>query len=132
MSRWAHCTEHHEVRKKLEKIFDVLREQGITIDHEDGFIVIRTVDGFNGRLLDQEDSVDSNGQHNVTLPPEVEFKLCFKKHEDTDACICPDSCNCEFPDTEPACCSNECPVHNARPSVTPGCQAVTHRNGAVT
>ena len=39
----------------------------------------------------------------------------FEIHE----CICTKVCDCESPDTEPALCSNECPIHNIYPYPQP-------------
>lgn len=47
------------------------------------------------------------------------------------SCVCPDACDCQSPDTNPALCSNVCPVHNLYPDVVPACPAEIHRNGAV-
>jgi hypothetical protein len=48
----------------------------------------------------------------------------------TTGCVCPDTCDCESPDTEPARCSNNCPEHNITPLPVSGCTAPEHRNGA--
>lgn len=36
-------------------------------------------------------------------------------------CACPDVCDCQSPDTEPALVSNECPEHNMDPRPASGC-----------
>ncbi len=36
-------------------------------------------------------------------------------------CTCPTECDCASPDTEPALCSNSCPIHNHNPSPDPEC-----------
>ena len=46
------------------------------------------------------------------------------------ACICPEKCDCELPNAEPARCSNQCPEHNLFPLQHPDCPSLVHRNGA--
>ena len=36
-------------------------------------------------------------------------------------CTCPTECDCQSPDTEPALCSNECPIHNLYPKAALDC-----------
>lgn len=36
-------------------------------------------------------------------------------------CLCPQVCDCQSPDTNPALVSSECPVHNWDPKPNPEC-----------
>lgn len=41
-------------------------------------------------------------------------------------CSCPDDCDCQSPDTEPALVSMECPVHNLTPQPSRTCPVHGH------
>jgi hypothetical protein len=57
--------------------------EGISVQWIDGYLVIKGPNGFEGQLSDIEDPVNGAGSQNhpVTLPPELEYKLCFKEPE---------------------------------------------------
>lgn len=38
-----------------------------------------------------------------------------------DQCLCVTECDCQSPDTLPALCSEECPIHNLHPNPHPDC-----------
>ena len=65
--------EWHPLMQKLERIFQKMEEEGVTISWEDRCFVVTEKDGKEWELLDLEDRDYQLGP--TTFPPTLEYKL---------------------------------------------------------
>ena len=84
MARYVRCKASHPLVKKLEKLFDSMREAHISISvcpDSSHISVSWEGSGTEYRLLDLEDSADEP-RRPIELPPELEWKLVFEKENE--------------------------------------------------
>lgn len=77
------CKDSHPTLLKIQKIFELMEDLGITMDpHQVGgetVVYDRDIPGQRFHLLDLEDSEYENTYSPVDFPPALEWKLTFKK-----------------------------------------------------